>query len=124
MTALFGYGLSSVIALSIVFIGARFFFSPYTAAAGFGVAVEPDPRWSAYFSAKGIRDIAPGLFMAILILTQSAQLLGWFILVATVIPLTDMAIVLRHGGTKATAFGIHGATAVFMIITSGLLLSS
>ena len=26
MTALFGYGLSSVIALSIVLIGARFFF--------------------------------------------------------------------------------------------------
>ena len=62
--------------------------------------------------------------MAFLILNLTAQLLGWFILIATVIPLTDMAIVLKHGGTKATAFGIHGATAVFMIITSGLLLSS
>jgi hypothetical protein len=45
-------------------------------------------------------------------------LLGWFILVATVIPLTDMSIVLRHGGTKAAAFGIHGLTAVLIILAA------
>jgi len=50
-------------------------------------------------------------------------LLGWFMLAATIIPLTDAAIVLSHGGTKAVAFGIHGATAVVMIVASGLLLS-
>jgi hypothetical protein len=54
---------------------------------------------------------------------RSAHLLGWFMLAATIIPLTDAAIVLRHGGTKAVAFGIHGATAVVMIVASGLLLS-
>lgn len=124
MTVLIGYWLSSVIVLGIVFIGARFFFSPYSAAAGFGVTVEPDSRWSAYLSVKAIRDIASGLFTAILILNQSAQLLGWFMLIATVIPLTDMSIVLRHGGTKAAAFGVHGVTAGFMLIASGLLLSS
>jgi hypothetical protein len=43
-------------------------------------------------------------------------------LIATIIPLTDAAIVLRHGGTRTTAFGIHGVTAGAMVIISGMLL--
>jgi hypothetical protein len=122
LTVIIGYYLSGAIALGIVFIGARFLFAPYAAAAGFGVAVRPDAILHAYFSVKAIRDIASGLFTAILMFNRSAHLLGWFILAATIIPLTDAAIVLRHGGTKAAAFGIHGATAVVMIVASGLLL--
>jgi hypothetical protein len=37
------------------------------------------------------------------------------------VPLGDMLIVLRHGGTKAVAFGIHFATAVVVLISAGLL---
>jgi uncharacterized protein DUF4267 len=122
LTVIIGYYLSGAIALGIVFIGARFLFAPYAAAAGFGVAVRPDAIWHAYLSVKAIRDIASGLFTAILMFNRSAHLLGWFMLAATIIPLTDAAIVLRHGGTKAAAFGIHGATAVVMIVASGLLL--
>ena len=122
MSVIIGYYLSGAIALGIVFIGARFLFAPYTAAAGFGVAVRPDAIWDAYLSVKAIRDIASGLFIAILIINRSAHLLGWFMLAATIIPLTDAAIVLRHGGTKAVAFGIHGATAVVIIVAGGLLL--
>jgi Domain of unknown function (DUF4267) len=73
---------------------------------------------------KGIRDIVSGLFIAILMVNGSLHLLGWFILAATIIPLTDAVIVLSHGGTKATAFGIHGATAGVMLIISGLLQSN
>ena len=117
-----GYGLSGVIALGIVLIGARFFLAPYAAAAAFGVPVRPDARWDAYLSVKAIRDIASGLLTAIVILNRSAHLLGWFMLVATIIPLTDAAIVLRHGGTRTTAFGVHGVTAGVMLIISGILL--
>jgi Domain of unknown function (DUF4267) len=84
--------------------------------------VRPDGIWDAYLSIKAIRDMASGLFTAILIFNRSAHLLGWFMLVATIIPLTDAAIVLRHGGTKTAAFGIHGATAGVMIVASALLL--
>jgi Domain of unknown function (DUF4267) len=122
LTVNIGYYLSGAIALGIVIIGARFFLRPYAAAAGFGVAVRPDAIWHAYLSVKAIRDIASGLFTAIFIFNRSAHLLGWFMLAATIIPLTDAAIVLRHSGTKAAAFGIHGATAVVMIVASGLLL--
>ena len=122
--ATLGYYLSGVIALGIIIIGARFFVAPHAAAAAFGVPVSPDARWDAFLSVKAIRDIASGLFISILMIDGSLHLLGWFMLAATIIPLSDAMIVLSHGGTKASAFGIHGATAGVMLIISGLLLSN
>ena len=40
------------------------------------------------------------------------------------VPLFDTLIVLRHGGTKAVAFGIHFATAVIVLISAGLLFAA
>jgi len=117
-----GHYLSAAIALTILLIGANFFIAPYAAAEGFGVAVVPDVRWDAYLSVKAIRDVGAGIFTAMLILNRSSQLLGSFLLVIMVIQLTDAVIVLKHGGTKGAAFGIHGATASMSLITSGLLL--
>ena len=85
------------------------------------MAVVPDVRWDAYLSVKA-RDVGAGIFTAMLILNRSSQLLGSFLLVIMVIQLTDAVIVLKHGGTKGAAFGIHGATASIILITSGLLL--
>jgi hypothetical protein len=121
MIVVIGYWLSAAIALGIVLIGVRFLITPYAAAAAFGVPVVPDPRWDAYLSVKAIRDIAAGLFTAILILNRSTQLLGFFMLAATIIPLADAAIVIRHRGPKAAAIGIHGATAGLLIISGFLL---
>ncbi|CAM5233962.1 hypothetical protein STENM327S_07910 [Streptomyces tendae] len=42
-------------------------------------------------------------------------------LCVALVPLADTLIVLRHGGTKAVAFGIHFATAVVLLISAGLL---
>jgi hypothetical protein len=42
-------------------------------------------------------------------------------LAATLIPIADAAIVLRHGGSRTVAFGVHGGTAVAMLMISGLL---
>jgi len=117
-----GYYLSAAIALTIALIGAFFFVAPYAASEGFGVTVIRDTRWDAYLSVKAIRDIGAGIFTAILILNRSGQLLGFFLLASTIIPLTDAVIVLKHGGTRATAFGIHGTTAGIILMTSGLLL--
>jgi hypothetical protein len=122
MTATIGYWLSGAIAVGILLIGARFLLAPYAAAAAYGVSVHPDAHWDAYLSIKGVRDISSGLFTGIMILNGSAHLLGWFMLAATIIPLTDAVIVLRHGGTQAVAIGIHGATAAVMLVIAGLLL--
>jgi len=83
-----------------------------------------EPHSRAYLSAKGIRDIASGLFIAIFIAYGSVRPLGWFMLAATIIPIGDAVIVFHQGGTRAAAFGIHGSTAAAMLIISGLLLFS
>jgi hypothetical protein len=43
-------------------------------------------------------------------------------LIASIIPLSDAVIVLHHGGSRTIAFGVHGGTAVAILIISGLLL--
>jgi hypothetical protein len=117
-----GFVLSAVIAVGIIFIGGRFLASPSLAATGYGVPAGTEPHSRAYLSAKGIRDIASGLFAAMLIAYGSAHALGWFMLIATLIPIADAMIVLRQGGSRTIAFGVHGSTAVAMLIISGLLL--
>jgi hypothetical protein len=47
--------------------------------------------------------------------------LGWFELAASIIPIGDALIVLRRNGPKATAYGVHGATAAVLLATAGLL---
>lgn len=43
------------------------------------------------------------------------------LLIVTIAPLSDTLVVLRNGGTRAVAFGIHFATAVVMLIDTALL---
>jgi hypothetical protein len=121
MTTSIGFYLSGVIAAGIIFIGCRFLVAPSTAATAYGVPAGAEPHSRAYLSAKGIRDIASGLFIAMLMAYGSAHALGWFMLIATLIPIADAMIVLRQGGSRAIAFGVHGGTAVVMLII-GLLL--
>lgn len=122
MAVTVGFYLSGLIAFAIVVIGARFFVAPHAGAAGYGMAVGSGQTDGAFLSVKGIRDIASGLLTVVVMLNRSAPLLGWFMVTATIIPITDMAIVLRHGGPKAVAFGVHGAAAFLMLMTGGLLL--
>lgn len=125
VTATIGYVLAGVIAAAIIFIGARFLVAPRVAAAGYGVLADVDqPETRAYLSVKGIRDIASGLLVIVVMIAGTTHLLGWIILAATVIPFGDAVIVLRSGGAKSTAYGVHGATAAVMLVTMALLLLS
>jgi hypothetical protein len=54
----------------------------------------------------------------------ATHLLGWVLLAATIIPIADSAIVLRHGGAKSIAWGAHGVTVAVMVVTAALLLVS
>ena len=82
------------------------------------------PSANAYLSVKGVRDIASGLFVIILMAAGATHLLGWVILAATIIPLADTTIVLGNGGSKSIAWGVHGVTAAVMLVTSALLIAS
>jgi hypothetical protein len=125
MITTIGYILAGLIAAAIIVIGARFMIAPRAAAAGYGVQPDlGDRSVGAYLSIKGIRDIASGLFVVILMIAGATHLLGWVVLAATIIPLADTTIVLRNGGSTSIAWGVHGLTAAIMLVTSVLLLIS
>jgi hypothetical protein len=115
--------LAGLIGAGIIFVGVLAFRAPQ-AAVGFGIPGTPteDPTFQAWLSVKAVRDIASGLFVFILLIAATPQVLGWFMLAATGIPVGDALIVLRGNGPKATAYGVHGATAAVMLAISVLLL--
>ncbi len=125
ITTTTGYVLAGLLAAAIIFIGARFLVAPRVAAAGYGVLPDLDrPGAGAYLSVKGVRDIATGLFVIILMAAGATHPVGWVMLAATIVPIADANIVLRNGGSKSVAWGVHGGTAAVMLVTTALLLVS
>lgn len=112
------YALAVVLDLFILFIGVRFLLRPYQAAAGYGVPATTD---RAYLEVKGVRDATFGVVGLALLAFAGAHAEAWFMLAVALAPLGDTVIVLRHGGSKAVAFGVHLATAVVVLISAGLL---
>lgn len=114
------YGLAIVLSLFITFIGLRFLLAPQASAAGYGVPAKKDGD-AAYLTIKGLRDFSYGILGLALLAFADASAVGWLMLIVAINPLGDTLIVLRHGGTKAVAFGIHFATAVVVLISAALL---
>lgn len=105
---------------AIIPIGARFLVRPEAAAAGYGLATAPrDP----YPAVKGIRDIATGLMLLLVLAGDDQRIAGGTALAAGVIPVGDMLLVLRRGGSRGVAFGVHGSTGLIMVAAAGTLLS-
>ncbi|MEV5208293.1 DUF4267 domain-containing protein [Micromonospora sp. NPDC053740] len=120
MLAPLAYGLAVVLSLFVAFIGARFLLVPQAAAAGYGVPAKPDGD-PAYLTVKGLKDLTFGLLGLALIAFTTAEAVAWYMLVVALVPLGDTLIVLRNGGTKAVAFGIHFATAMVVLLNAALL---
>ncbi|MFJ9566738.1 DUF4267 domain-containing protein [Streptomyces fuscichromogenes] len=119
--AVTAYTLAVLLDLFCLFLGYRFLFRPGPAAAGYGVPADPGGDAGAYLSVKGVRDGASGVVGLALLAFAGAHAEAWFMLCVALVPLGDMLIVLRHGGTRAVAFGIHLATAIVVLISAALL---
>lgn len=118
-----GYVLSGLIGLGITAVGTRFLVSPAKAAAAYGISVGQEVSGrDPYLSTKGVRDVASGLMTFVLMAERQPHVLAGFLLAATVIPIGDAAIVLRRGGQKSTAYGVHVPTAATMVATAAMLL--
>ncbi|MDF3302453.1 DUF4267 domain-containing protein [Streptomyces tropicalis] len=115
------YTLAVLLDLFCVFLGYRFLFQPGPAAAGYGVPADPRGDARAYLSVKGLRDGTFGLLGLALLALAGARAEAWFMVAVALVPLGDTLIVLRNGGAKAVAFGIHFATAVVVLVSAGLL---
>jgi Domain of unknown function (DUF4267) len=120
-----GYAMAAILAVAITVMGARYLFDPRPAAAGFGIPGEfgGSARSSAWLAVKAVRDIAIAIVIAILLINGVPRLLGWLMLAVALIPIADGTIVLRSGGPRAIAYGVHWATAAVMLIAAGLLVA-
>ncbi|WP_158815692.1 DUF4267 domain-containing protein [Methylocapsa sp. S129] len=121
-----GYWLSGLIAVGILFIGSRFLWDPAAASRDFGIphSPSPSPGFTGWLAVKGTRDIVSGLFVFLLMANGSPRLLGEFLLVASLIAWGDAATVLRWGGSRTAAFGIHGLTALVIIAVGASLIGA
>ena len=114
--------LTILLGLFPLSFGLRFLLDPHGAAAGFGIDPWPTGAAAGYFAVKGIRDIVLGLNLLALCALGQRRATGVLMAIAAMIPIADMIIVLTHGGTVATALGIHGLTAVIVLFDAWLLL--
>ena len=121
-----GYLLAGLIAVGIVFIGSRFLWDPAVASRDFGIPNSPSPSTGliGWLAVKGVRDIVSGFFVFLLMVSGPPRLLGEFLIVASLIAIGDAAIVLRSGGSRTVAFGIHGLTALVIIAAGASLIGA
>ncbi|SEM02850.1 DUF4267 domain-containing protein [Rhodococcus maanshanensis] len=115
--------LAGLLGAALIFMGGNAFMRPQ-AAVGFGIPDTPadDPAFQHWLRVKGLREIAFGVSIFVLMLVATTSVLGWYVMVLAAIPAGDAVVVLRSGGPKATAYGVHVATAVVMLATGiGLL---
>jgi hypothetical protein len=68
-----------------------------------------------------IRDVGSGLVVLTMMLTEGSRSVGVVLLVLAIIPFGDMSNILGSGGSKSTAFSVHGITCAVMLVV-GLLL--
>jgi Domain of unknown function (DUF4267) len=119
-----GSALAGLLAVATVLMGARYLLDPQPAAAGFGIPGELGEavRGPAWLAVKASRDIAIGIAMGALLIDRAHLQLGYLMLATALIPLADGTIVLRAGGPKAIAFGVHWATAALIVADAALLI--
>jgi len=114
--------LAALIAAGIIVIGCFYLVRPERISGTFGLkppASDADTR--AWLRLKGIRDVASGLVVLTMMLTEGSRSAGIVLLVFALIPLGDMSNILGSGGSKSTAFSVHGVTCAVMLVV-GLLL--
>lgn len=93
MTTKISYGIALLLGLGMIFLGSRFFWSPETATAEYGIHFNVQRDYSFHYI-KGIRDIFSGLIICVFVLLNERRALGVTLLAGTMIPLNDMLIVL------------------------------
>jgi uncharacterized membrane protein len=109
--------LAALMAVAIIVIGCFYVISPERMTGSFGLKPPaPDADTRAWLRLKGIWDIASGLVVLTLMLTTDTRTVGIALLVEAIVPLGDMSNVLWSGGSRSTAFSVHGATCVTMLV--------
>ncbi len=112
-------GTALLLALAIIVIGVWYVTSPTTAIRSFGLPLPGgDASVAWWLRLKGVRDIATGLTVLALMAWGGSRVVGIVLLTLATIPVGDMLVILAAKGSARSAFGVHGITALLMILTA------
>ena len=112
-------GMALLLVLAIIAIGTQYIVSPMTATRGFGLPLPEDGANIAWWlRLKGVRDIVSGLTVLAFMAWGFPRGVGIILFVLAIIPVGDMLLILAAKGSARAAFGIHGVTAVLMILAA------
>lgn len=120
----FSLAIALLAALGIIVIGCMYLFNPRAATESFGLPLpEEGARINWWLRLKGTRDIVSGLVVLALLTWGTQRMVGLVLLIEAIIPLGDMSLILTAKGSTKRAFGIHGLTAVLMILAGTVLIT-
>jgi hypothetical protein len=112
-------GTALLLALAIIAIGAQYVASPTTATRSFGLPLpENGANIAWWLRLKGVRHVASGLTVLAFMALGDPRGVGIILLVEAIIPVGDMLLILAAKGSTKSAFGIHGLTAVLMVLAA------
>jgi hypothetical protein len=115
--------IAALIAAGVITIGSFYLAAPQKVSPSFGLKPPaPDADTRAWLRLKGIRDVASGFVVLTLMATLGAHAVAIVLLAYAIIPFGDMSIVLASGGSKSSAFSIHGLTCAVMLAVGLFLL--
>lgn len=115
----FASGTGILLALAIIAIGTGYIASPTTMTRSFGLPLPEDgPNISWWLRLKGVRDTVAGLLVLAFMVWGGQREVGTILLVEAIIPIGDMLLILAAKGSTKSAFGIHGLTAMVMVLAA------
>jgi hypothetical protein len=121
---LLALGVAALVALAIIVIGVLYVSRPRVATRSFGLPLPEDgPKIGWWLRLKGVRDIASGLMVLAMMAWGGPRMVGLVLLVAALIPIGDMSVILAAKGSARHAFGMHGLTALLMILAAVVLVT-
>ena len=112
-------GIAAFVALAIIVIGALYVSRPRAVTCSFGLPLPEDgPNIAWWLRLKGVRDIAAGLTVLAMMVWGGPHMVGIILFVEAFIPIGDMLVILAAKGSARSAFGMHGLTALLMILAA------
>jgi hypothetical protein len=111
--------MALLVAVAIIAIGILYVVNPTTATRSFGLPLPENGANTVWWlRLKGVRDIASGLAVLAFMAWGPPRGVGIILLVEAIIPVGDMLLILAAKGSTKSAFGMHGLTAVFMVLAA------
>lgn len=123
MTTKISYVIAFLLGLGMIFLGARFFFSPEVATVAFGIHFDSNGDYS-FPHIKGIRDIFSGVLLCALVLMKERRALGVMLFTATIIPVSDMLVVLSKSYNGVQQAMPHIVAIIICSVVGILLLAA